>query len=412
LSGIASETSVADEGRAGATLSTWSILRLVAFSRALIWAAIVLVWLVSESYGNPLDHADPRSHDGGYLLDALARWDTGWLLGIADKGYSLDPNASAFFPLYSAIVGVLGRILLRNFLLAAVIVSLAACAGSFLLLYRLAVRLIGVEAAGRSVLYLAVFPTTLFLGVAYTESLFLVLTLAAFLFAERRQWTAAGVVSGLAILTRSSGVALLFALPLLAWKSSDRRRALAGLATALPIGALYPLYLWIREGGPFVFMTAQRDGWGRRVGEPGPVTGIGRGLSAGFQGVRQLIAGPDSSRRYWNWASDTTVPRAALLSVFFAVALIVFAWLSVVAWRRLGAAYGVFSVVSLLIPLSAPTGRWPLLSLPRFGVTIFPFFLALALVGGRRSTHSAIVWISATLAFVVISQWASFYFIS
>jgi hypothetical protein len=106
------------------------------------------------------------------------------------------------------------------------------------------------------------------------------------------------------------------------------------------------------------------------------------------------------------------VPRAALLSVFFAVALIVFAWLSVVAWRRLGAAYGVFSVVSLLIPLSAPTGRWPLLSLPRFGVTIFPFFLALALVGGRRSTHSAIVWISATLAFVVISQWASFYFIS
>jgi hypothetical protein len=393
-------------------LSTRSVLRLFAFSRALIWGAIVLVWLVSESYGNPLDHSDPRSHDGGYLLDALARWDTGWLLGIADKGYSLDPHAYAFFPLYPALVGVLGRVLLRNFLLAAAILSLAACAGSFLLLHRLAVRLIGAEAASRAVLYLAVFPTTLFLGVAYTESLFLLLTIGAFLLAERRQWLGAGLVTGLAILTRLSGVALLVSLPLLVWKGSDRRRALVQLASALPVAALYPLYLWIRAGDPFIFMSAQHKGWGRQLADLGPLTGIGRGLYAGLQGVRQLIAGPESSRRYWNWATDTTVPRAALLSVFFALALIFFAWLSVIAWRRLGPAYGVFSIVSLLIPLSAPTGRWPLLSLPRFGLTIFPLFLALALVGGRRSTHSVIVWTSATLAFVVVSQWATFYFIS
>ncbi|HWJ33613.1 MAG TPA: hypothetical protein VNR59_14865, partial [Gaiellaceae bacterium] len=266
--------------------------------------------------------------------------------------------------------------------------------------------------AGRSVVYLAVFPTTVFLGVAYTESLFLMLTLAAFLLAERRQWLGAGVVSGVAILARSTGVALLFALPILAWKSTQRRRALAELAVAFPIGALYPLYLWVRVGDPFVFFSAQHKGWGRQVADLGPLTGIGRGLYAGFQGIRQLLAGPDSSRRYWNWATDTTVPRAALLSVLFAVALIVFAWLSVVAWRRLGAAYGVFSVVSLLIPLSAPTGRWPLLSLPRFGLTVFPLFIALAVVGGRPSRHTAIVWTSAMLAFVVISQWATFYFVS
>jgi hypothetical protein len=393
-------------------LSTRSILRLFAFSRLLIWSAIVLVWLVSESYGNPLDHSDPRSHDGGYVLGALARWDTGWLLGIADKGYSLDPHAYAFFPLYPALVGVLGRILLRNFLLAAAVVSLAACAASFVFLHRLAVRLVGAEAANRSVVYLAVFPTTLFLGVAYTESLYLMLTLAAFLLAERRQWLGAGLVSGLAILTRSTGVALLFALPLLAWKTTGRRRALAEFAVALPVAALYPAYLWIRAGDPFVFFTAQHKGWGRQVADLGPLTGIGRGLYAGFQGSRQLVAGPDSSRRYWNWATDTTVPRAALLSLFFAIALVVFAWLAVVAWRRLSAAYGVFSVVSLLIPLSAPTGRWPLLSLPRFGLTDFPLLIALALVGGRRETHTAIVWTSAMLAFVVVSQWATFYFVS
>ncbi len=393
-------------------LSTRSVLRLFVVSRSAIWAAIVLVWLVSESYGNPLDRSDPRSHDVGYVLDALARWDSGWLLGIADKGYSLDPHAYAFFPLYPLAVGVGGRVLLGNFLLAAVIISLTACAASFVLLHRLAVRLVGEEAAGRAVIYLAIFPTTLFLGVAYTESLFLLLTVGAFLLAERGQWLGAGVASGLAILTRLSGLALLLALPLLAWRVTERRRALIRLAVAVPIGALYPLYLWIRTGHPLIFLSAQREGWGRHLATLGPLTGIGRGLYAGFEGVRQLIAGPGSTHRYWNWATDTTVPRAAALSVFFAASLLVFFWLSAVAWRRLGPAYGVFSIVSLLIPLSAPTGRWPLLSLPRFGLTIFPLFIALALVGARRSTHTAIVWTSATLAFVVISQWATFYFIS
>ncbi len=392
--------------------TTRAVVRLFVGSRAAIWAAIVIVWLVSESYGNPLGHSDPRSHDVGYVFDALARWDSGWLLGIADKGYSLDPHAYAFFPLYPFAVAVLGRVLLDNFLLAAVIISLAACGASFVLLHRLASRLVGREAAWRTVVYLAIFPTTLFLGVAYTESLFLMLTVAAFLLAERGRWLDAGVVSGLALLTRLSGVALLVALPILAWRTTARRSALVRLAAALPVGALYPLYLWIRTGDPFIFFRAQHQGWGRKLAPLGPLTGIGRGLYAGFEGVRQLVAGPDSPHRYWNWATDTTVPRAAALSVFFALSLIVFSWLAVVAWRRLGAAYGVFSVVSLLIPLSAPTGRWPLLSLPRFGLTIFPLFIALALVGARRSTHTAIVWTSATLAFVVISQWATFYFIS
>lgn len=387
-------------------------LQIFVFSRLAIWGALVVTWLFSESYNNPLAHVDKRTHDVGYVLDVLARFDTGWLLGIADKGYSFSPNASAFFPLYPALVGVLGRALLDNFLLAAVAVSLTACAAAFVLLYRLGARLVGDDSALRSVLYLAIFPTSLFLGVAYTDSLYLMLTIAAFLFAERKQWLGAGVTSGLAILTRSSGIALLVALPLLAWKSTRRLHAIARLAIAVPIAALYPLYLWIDQGRPFIFLTAQREGWGRRVSSLGPVTGIGRGLDAGFQGIRQLIAGPNSTHRYWNWATDTTTPRAAAISVFYALTLIVFAWLAVVAWRRLGAPYGVFSVVSLLIPLSAPTQRWPLLSLPRFGLTVFPLFLALGLIGSRWSANAVIIWSSAALAVVVITQWATYFFLA
>ena len=49
-----------------------------------------------------------------------------------------------------------------------------------------------------------------------------------------------------------------------------------------------------------------------------------------------------------------------------------------------------------MIPLSSPnTEGLPLLSLPRFGLTVFPLFLALAVLGERPRVHAAIVGVSA-----------------
>ena len=52
------------------------------------------------------------------------------------------------------------------------------------------------------------------------------------------------------------------------------------------------------------------------------------------------------------------------------------------------------------------SSRWPLLSLPRFGITVFPLFLALAWLGGRPRTHTAILGLSALLLGVFVTQWA------
>jgi len=52
----------------------------------------------------------------------------------------------------------------------------------------------------------------------------LALVLGAFLLAERGRWLGAGTITGLAVLTRISGVALLPALALLAWRQPERRR--------------------------------------------------------------------------------------------------------------------------------------------------------------------------------------------
>ena len=86
--------------------------------------------------------------------------------------------------------------------------------------------------------------------------------------------------------------------------------------------------------------------------------------------------------------------------------LVLFVALAVIAWREFGAPYGLFSALSLALPLSVPSSRWPLLSLPRFGLVVFPFFLALAWIGGRRPrANAAIIGSSALLLGVFVTQW-------
>jgi hypothetical protein len=263
---------------------------------------------------------------------------------------------------------------------------------------------LGAEGARRAVLYLAVFPMTLFLQAVYSEALFLLLTVAAFMLAERRRFAPAGLIAGLALLTRPVGFALLPALALIAWRSPDRRRALANLAVAPLLFCAYPVYLWIDRGEPFAFADAQ-DVWTRHVSYAGPLGGIWEGLRAGWAGVRQLVSGSHTTT-YWPAVDGTDPMRVAAVNLEALAFLVLFVALTIVAWRRFGAPYGLFAALSLAIPLSVPSERWPLLSLPRFGLVVFPLFLALAALGGRPRAHVAIVSVSSIMLGVAIVQWS------
>jgi hypothetical protein len=378
------------------------------WTRAAIWAAALfsLFVFVPNRHPRAARWDDPSlTHDLGAVTDVWARWDSVWFLRIAEHGYDAASGAaSAFYPLYPGAVALVGRALFGHYVLAGILVSLAATFASFLLLHRLAEERLGADGARRAVLYLAVFPFALFLQAVYSESLYLLLTLAAFALAERRDFLAAGVVTGLALLTRPVGFALLPALGLLAWRDRDRMRALASLAVAPVLFAAYPLYLWRAEGDPWAFVRAQKL-WSRHLSPAGPLGGIWDGLRAGWAGVEQLASG-SHTHVYWTAVRDTDPIRAATLNLENLAFLILFVALTIVAWRRFGAPYGLFAAVSLAIPLSVPSDRWPLLSLPRFGLTVFPFFLALAALGGRPRVHTAIVAISALMLGVAVVQWS------
>ena len=378
------------------------------WSRAAIWAAALFALFVFVPNRHPRAARwdDPSlTHDLGAVTDVWARWDSVWFLRIAEHGYSAASGAaSAFYPLYPGAVAVLGRALFGHYVLAGILISLAAALGSFLLLHRIAEERLGADGARRAVLYLAFFPFALFLQAVYSESLYLLLTLAAFMLAERRRFLAAGAVTGLALLARPTGVALLPALGLIAWQERDRLRAVGSLAVAPVLFAAYPLYLWQAEGDPWAFLHAQRI-WSRHLSPAGPLGGIWDGLRAGWAGVEQLASG-SHTHVYWTAVQDTDPIRAATINLENLAFLVLFVALTVVAWRRFGAPYGLFAAVSLAVPLSVPSERWPLLSIPRFGLTIFPFFLALAVIGRRPRAHTAILCVSSLLLGVAVVQWA------
>jgi Ca2+/Na+ antiporter len=370
-------------------------------SRAAIWIVALLGYTLIYPHRNPaadaVSHA-PIQHDLGWATDLWAHWDGAWYLTIAEHGYASNAGTAAFFPLYPGVLAIAGRVLGGNFILAGILLSLAAAFAAALLLDRLA-RLHGID-GGRAVLYLVVFPMSFFLQAVYSEAFYLLLAVAALLLAERGRFALAAVATAFATLARPTAVALVVAVAVLAWQSEQRRRALPWLLVVPVVFAAFPLTLKLQIHDAWAFFDAQSS-WHRHLSHWGPFAGIWDGLRAGWDGLATLAGG----------SGPTDLPfldahQVAATNVEAAAFLLVFLWLTVETWRRLGAAYGLFAAVSLAIPLSEPAAVLPPLSLPRFGVVIVPFFLVLAKLGERPRLNTAMVMVSTLLLGLTVVEWA------
>jgi len=351
-------------------------LRLFLATRVALGLAAWAVVTLFDGHLNPRrgEWDSARLHDLGRLVDVWARWDSDWFLRIAEHGYSWPSSTPAFFPLYPGVVAATGRVAGGHYVLAGVIVSLLAGSTAAVLLGRLTRDHLDETAGLRAVLYLSVVPTSLFLGAVYSEALFLALALATFVLAERGRLGWAGVVAGLAMLTRAQGIALLPALLLYAWPRGTRARA-ESVAVPLAIFASFPLLLWREIGHPFAFLDAQETVWRRQLSPIGPIGGLSQALR-----------------------------DADLVEVAFAVVMLT---LAVVAWKRFGATYGVYALGALLLPMSFPSPHLGgLYSFPRLAIVAFPCFMALAAVTtSRRATVATTAVLTAGLAVFVV-RWA------
>jgi Mannosyltransferase (PIG-V) len=338
-----------------------------------IGAAVTLIW-------SPIRNAAdiPPFHAwfglGDRFFDTFAQWDSGWFIGIAHDGYRSKQTA-AFFPLYPLLIHGVAEVV-RSYVVAAVLVSLVAGAVAVVVLHRLARPAF----ADDTVLFVALYPIAFVFTAAYSDGLFVALAAGSFLAGVQRRSLLAGVLGGLACATRLVGLALLPALLVLLWPR--RRRDVLGLVPLLLLPAAvgaYALYLDHRLGDAWAFLHVQSVYWHRHVHAAGPLSGLWLGLKYGYQGTSELAqhlprapATIQQKDQWWSW------------NVIQFLLLIAAAWLTWVAWVRLGAAYGLFSLATLLIVLTSPADLVPLVSLPRFLLGDFPLFIALAAVCANR----------------------------
>jgi hypothetical protein len=329
----------------------------------------------------------------GSLLNPWAHWDGVWYIKIARAGYADVDGSTAFFPLYPLLLRYLGLLFDGNLVVTGIFVSLVAFAGSAWLLFKLVARDFDTRVAARAVVYLSLFPTSFFLQAVYTESLFLLLSLACFYWAREGRWRLAGLAGLLAALTRSTGVLLV--VPMTVYYLQQRgwrlRRTDADVANLVMVAEgllIWMAYLGLRFGRPLLFVEAQ-DQWRRSVLLPN--FSIGRAAEAAVQGARQLLSGQYLDL-YWPVSQPGDAYSVAAANLIALGFLVVVGAALAYGLRRLPPAYTLYGVAAAAYPLFFPATYVPLLSFPRFAVAVFPVFVALALfTRDRPRAHAAIV---------------------
>jgi hypothetical protein len=330
--------------------------------------------------------------------ETFAAWDSGWYFDIAQRGYYWNPSGQsslAFFPLYPMLMRALAwpfGASDRALWTAGIVLSCACLLLGLGVLHRLTERVLGDrEAARRTVLYVAVFPFAYFFTQVYTESLFLLVTVAAVTAAVSSRWAWAGVFGALAALTRPNGVLIAVPLGLLALAGRPRLaelgRRIAGIAL-VPLGlASFCAFAWRLSGDPLGWLHAQAQ-WGYSVG------------SWPWAELTRLLDVLEKRGLYGYFFSDPLAPY------YFAHGLValVFVALAPAIFTRVGPALGTYVAVSLLVPL---TGN-ALEGIGRYAATLFPAFMLLGTVRSRR-VHEAILIGSALVLSLFASLFAGFY---
>lgn len=253
-------------------------------------------------------------------------------LGIAQNGYAA-AGTQVFFPLYPVLIK-LGASLIQNYFLAAFLISNLAILFAAIILYRL-------SKSKWAVLFLFAFPTSFFFGSVYTESLFLLLILSAFYLTGAAKW----LFSFLAGLTR-----------------------LVGAFVGAGIGGViaYAFYLWQTFGNPLYFLSAQGSFANNRANS-----------------LLTLVTPPQVVVRYLKIFLTATPSHPDFLVAVLEFSAFLFG-IAVLLWLTLRKKTPVSWLIFSWLALFLPTFSGTLSSMPRYLLTIFPIYLALAAIKSKE----------------------------
>jgi hypothetical protein len=418
---------------------------LVHFLIVQVAATVAYVYATSNKSSGPYESAlgPPKPVTGIWenLVGPLRLWDGLWYKQIAEHLYSFGDANAAFWPLLPWVMRyghnatgleyeVVGYLFVNLCFLAALIV-----------LYQLIPIDFSNAIARRTLWGLALFPTSLFFTAVYTEAPFLLFAALCLLCARKGQWGAAGVVGLLAALTRSQGIMLLAPMAVLflnQYKFNIRKWFPNIFLAALPL--LGPvIFGWRLEENGYswrAFIDVQGQ-WNRAsampwktfecatrgctlivdaYGEKAPY----RARGDDWTWLHELIRHPS-----WDLIAGTTWP-AGIVHPEFAnwrdavargdtlelVSTLLFIGLAIVGLFKLPLWMSAFVWPPLLVPLFQPSSVHPLMSMPRFGIVLFPLFIVLAMLLKGTWTRIIASGVSVILLILLTMQFANWYWVS
>jgi hypothetical protein len=252
--------------------------------------------------------------------------------------------------------------------------------GVLWLLFRMVVEIFhDLGLARRSVWYLALFPTSFFFSAFYSESLYLLLVLAAFYSGWRQKWWLAGMIGFLIALTRPVGFIIFFPLLYLYWQKQ-------WCPQRLNFSVIWLFLVWV---GFIVFLN------------------IGYQLTGNFfisaeRYIRYLHLPWDTLWRPLIAGGYTYLPS---LEISFMILFLFLTVGSFFVWPS--AAFGIYGVLALALNLFSGT----LMSTLRYHLILFPAVVVLARLGAKKWVHYAVLAGFFILQIILMALWSRFYWV-
>lgn len=327
-----------------------------------VWLVyVVAVWsaaALAARYQAPNDR-----RGAGTAAERLASWDGTHYSVIAANGYWTETTESprarhvAFFPLFPLAARAFGGV--SHFTIAGILLSQLLLLGSILMLGELR----SVSGHARSSLltepgfWLLLSPLAFFCAVFYAESMYLFLSLAAFLAYRRQRFGLAAFAAFLLGLTRPTGVCLSFLFAIEAFIAWRKERLLwpALVCFSAPVVGMCLYVAWVGYSfrDPLAYFQVNSKWWGQEW--VGPFWLDAKDL------IKTVIASVSGAQRTadQNLRLGSTIANVGLL-----------AW----GWRRLPPPLiGYFALSLLFIHVQVPH-----ISTARRELMLFPAFLLLA----------------------------------
>jgi hypothetical protein len=344
----ATYTATMSDGEGGSGRTTLLGLLTIFLASRLI---LVVVALIVEAT-TPL--VPDASASTAPLLRSLTNSDGPWYVGIAANGYHVEAlkgpfHDYVFFPLYPLLIRAAGVFTLGNLPLAAVAISNVAYAGALVVFERMSRPIVGARGALIAAAFLTFAPGAVAFGMAYSDSVFLLLSLAAVVAAQRRSWAVMSVLFGLAALCRLPGVVLIvpLAMTMAAQQPRPTRQDFLWLASGPIALAGYLGFVVLMTGDAFAWLRAQ-SAWNNPPDSYGP-------------------------------PGMPSIPSSMLLFLLIGVTVFYLFQLVYLRTSRLPRAHVAYAIASLLA--LAVSAR--IVSLPRYLAVLWPFPWLLT---SRRST--------------------------